>query len=86
MSSGLIVAIVVVVVVAAVALGTAVVQRRRRQHPDLRRRFGPEYGRTVARHGGDTAAAEQELTQRLERHRELTLTPLSAAEQTQCGR
>ncbi|QKW23050.1 hypothetical protein HUT16_31725 [Kitasatospora sp. NA04385] len=77
MSSGLIVAIVVIAVVVA-ALAFAV--RHRQQHPSLSRRFGPEYERTVARHGGDTAAAERELAQRVERHRELTLTPLSEAE------
>ncbi|MFK0192917.1 hypothetical protein [Kitasatospora sp. NPDC090308] len=78
MSSGLIVAIVVIVVVVA-ALG-AFALRRRQQHPSLSRRFGPEYERTVARHNGDTTAAERELAQRVERHRELTLTPLSSAE------
>ncbi|MFJ5234080.1 hypothetical protein ACIQBJ_29765 [Kitasatospora sp. NPDC088391] len=76
MSSGLIVAIVVIAVVVALAFAV----RHRQQHPSLSRRFGPEYERTVAHHGGDTAAAERELAQRVERHRELTLTPLSEAE------
>ncbi|RPE29299.1 hypothetical protein [Kitasatospora cineracea] len=78
MSSGLIVAIVVVALV--VALGAFAFHRYQQQRPSLSRRFGPEYERTVARHGGDTAAAERELAERVERHRELTLTPLSAAE------
>ncbi|MEU5386303.1 hypothetical protein [Kitasatospora cineracea] len=78
MSSGLIVAIVVIAVVVA-ALGAFAV-RHRQQHPGLSRRFGSEYERTVARHGGDTAAAERELALRVERHRELTLTSLSGAE------
>ncbi|MFJ8043358.1 hypothetical protein ACIRBX_22965 [Kitasatospora sp. NPDC096147] len=86
MSSGLVVTIAVVVLVAVVVLGAAALGVRRRQHPDLKRRFGPEYGRTVARHGGDTAAAEQELTQRVERHRELTLTPLSEDARTRADR
>ncbi|MFF4257020.1 hypothetical protein ACFY1L_38145 [Streptomyces sp. NPDC001663] len=43
----------------------------------LRRRFGPEYARTVAHHGGDTKAAEQELGERVERHGSLTQRPLS---------
>ncbi|MFG2824872.1 hypothetical protein ACGFX4_36265 [Kitasatospora sp. NPDC048365] len=79
MSSGLMVAIVVVAVVVAV-LGALAGRRHQQQHPSLSRRFGPEYERTLARHGGDTAAAERELTGRVERHRELTLTPLSSAE------
>ncbi|MEU3342180.1 hypothetical protein [Streptomyces sp. NPDC006668] len=43
----------------------------------LKRRFGPEYARTVARHDGDTKAAEQELDRRVERHGSLTERPLS---------
>ncbi|SOD63907.1 hypothetical protein SAMN06297387_11366 [Streptomyces zhaozhouensis] len=35
----------------------------------LRRRFGPEYERAVARHQGDTKAAHRELGNRLRRHR-----------------
>ncbi|WP_033212870.1 hypothetical protein [Kitasatospora phosalacinea] len=79
MSSGLIVAIVVIAVVVA-ALGAFALHRHRQQHPSLSRRFGPEYERTVARYDGDTAAAERELARRVERHRELTLTPLSGEE------
>ncbi|BAJ32481.1 MULTISPECIES: hypothetical protein [Kitasatospora] len=79
MSSGLVVAVVVIAVVVAAALGAFAVRQRQR-HPSLSRRFGSEYGRTVARHGGDTAAAERELAQRVARHRELTLSPLSDAE------
>ncbi|MGW2401624.1 hypothetical protein ACWCYY_34235 [Kitasatospora sp. NPDC001664] len=75
MSSGLIVAVVLVAVAVAVLVAVGVRQRRER-HPDLKRRFGPEYGRTVARYGGDTAAAEQELTQRVSQHGELVLAPL----------
>ncbi|RKE17319.1 hypothetical protein [Streptomyces sp. TLI_171] len=82
MSSGLIVAVVVIALV-VVALGAAAVLRRQQQHPNLRRRFGAEYERTVARHGGDTAAAEQDLAQRVARHRELTLTPLGATARAQ---
>ncbi|MFD7730350.1 hypothetical protein ACFV6F_08200 [Kitasatospora phosalacinea] len=77
MSSGLIVALVLVL--AVVAAG-GVLALRRQQRPSLSRRFGPEYGRTVARYDGDTAAAERELARRVERHRELKLTPLGGAE------
>ncbi|MFJ1756338.1 hypothetical protein [Kitasatospora sp. NPDC088134] len=84
MSSGPIVAVLVIALV--VAAGFGVFALRRRQQPDLRRWFGSEYGRTVERHGGDTAAAERELAQRVERHRELTLTPLGDAERERAER
>ncbi|MEU6483913.1 hypothetical protein [Streptomyces sp. NPDC046887] len=42
----------------------------------LKRRFGPEYERTVALHDGDTKAAERELAQRVERHGQLRARPL----------
>ncbi|QDQ09430.1 hypothetical protein [Streptomyces spectabilis] len=44
---------------------------------DLKRRFGPEYGRTVTRHDGDVRAAERELTERVKRHGSLKEQPLS---------
>lgn len=44
----------------------------------LRRRFGPEYERTVTRHGGDSKAAEQELAARVKRYGGLKERPLSA--------
>ncbi|MEV6171360.1 hypothetical protein AB0L99_24375 [Streptomyces sp. NPDC051954] len=43
----------------------------------LKRRFGPEYARAVARHDGDIKAAEQELGERVKRHGSLTEQPLS---------
>jgi hypothetical protein len=46
----------------------------------LKRRFGPEYERAVARHDGDTKAAERELTERVERHGALRERPLEPTE------
>ncbi|MFC9281399.1 hypothetical protein [Streptomyces collinus] len=81
MSTGMIIA--VIVIVAAVVLVAALLTLRARgRHggPDLKRRFGPEYERTVARHDGDTQAAERELAERVERHGGLRERPLEAAE------
>ncbi|GAA1169875.1 hypothetical protein GCM10009654_28970 [Streptomyces hebeiensis] len=49
----------------------------------LKRRFGPEYDRVAARHGGDTKAAERELGERLQRHGGLRPNPLSAERREQ---
>ncbi|MET9480585.1 hypothetical protein [Streptomyces sp. NPDC006638] len=49
----------------------------------LKRRFGPEYDRAVARHDGDTKAAEHELAERVSRHGDLHTQPLSAEQREQ---
>ncbi|WP_432096353.1 hypothetical protein [Streptomyces sp. bgisy100] len=49
----------------------------------LRRRFGPEYDRAVARHDGDTKAAHKELSERLRRHGDLRVQPLAEAAREQ---
>jgi hypothetical protein len=43
----------------------------------LRRRFGPEYERVLARHNGDTAATRDELRERLRTHGQIKLRPLT---------
>ncbi|MCM2579303.1 hypothetical protein [Streptomyces meridianus] len=43
----------------------------------LRKRFGPEYERTLARHDGNDRATKAELRQRLKRHGRLREKPLS---------
>ncbi|MET7646989.1 hypothetical protein ABZS83_25855 [Streptomyces sp. NPDC005426] len=76
-----VVIIVAVVLVAACAL--AFLYTRRTSGHGMRRRFGPEYDRTVARHDGDTKAAERELHERLKRHgslHERSLTPEARAQ------
>jgi hypothetical protein len=80
MSTGVIIALIVIV--AAVAVVAAVLTFLARRPPGgrtLRRRFGPEYDRTVARHDGDTKAAERDLTERVKRHGALRERPLEAA-------
>ncbi|MFF8862208.1 hypothetical protein ACF08B_09230 [Streptomyces sp. NPDC015139] len=79
MSTGLI--ILLIVIAAVVVVGAALVLGRgRRGGASLKRRFGPEYERTVARHDGDTKAAERELTERVERHGDLQERPLGEDE------
>lgn len=72
MSTGVIILIVIAAVV--VLIGAAVLALRARGTQGgqgLKRRFGPEYERAVARHDGDAKAAERELAQRVERHGDL---------------
>ncbi|MHC5908658.1 hypothetical protein ACVNF4_32990 [Streptomyces sp. S6] len=80
MSTGVIVVLIVIGAVVVVAAGFLGV-RRTRGGGSLKRRFGPEYGRTVARHDGDVHAAERELTSLVERHGGLRERPLEAGEQ-----
>lgn len=80
MSTGLIIALIVIV---AVVLVVAAVVSMRARGPQkgrsLKRRFGPEYDRVVARHDGDTKAAERELAERVERHGSIEERPLEPA-------
>ncbi|MER5274950.1 hypothetical protein ABT025_04220 [Streptomyces sp. NPDC002809] len=76
-----VVIIVAVVLVAACAL--AFRYARQTGGRGIRRRFGPEYDRTVARHNGDAKAAEHELHERLKRHRSLHERPLTPEARTQ---
>jgi len=71
---GLIVVVVVAVAAAVVFLGSG---RGRMGGGNLKRRFGPEYERVVARHDGDTKAAEHELAERVKRHGALRPRALS---------
>ncbi|MEV5598375.1 hypothetical protein [Streptomyces sp. NPDC052496] len=73
----IIVPIVALLVIAALVL-MARAKVARSGSRGLRRRFGPEYERAVAVHDGDTAAAERELNQRLDRHGAFRPQPLSA--------
>ncbi|MEC4016222.1 hypothetical protein [Streptomyces sp. H27-D2] len=70
--------VIITLIVAAVVLIAVIVFVRTRASggPNLRQRFGPEYDRTVARHDGDTKAAEQDLNERVRRHGDLRVLPL----------
>ncbi|MFF1272767.1 hypothetical protein ACFVZC_05055 [Streptomyces marokkonensis] len=80
MSTGLIIALIVIVAV-VVAVAAVLTLRARGPHgKGLKRRFGPEYERAVARHDGDTKAAERELAERVQRHGDLRERPLEPVE------
>ncbi|POX53719.1 hypothetical protein C3489_14775 [Streptomyces sp. Ru71] len=84
MSTGVLIA--VIIIVAAVVLVAAALTLRARGAGggrNLKRRFGPEYDRAVARHDGDVKAAERDLARRLEKHGELNERPLEPARREQ---
>ncbi|MFE3518003.1 hypothetical protein [Streptomyces sp. NPDC059166] len=70
--------LIVVAVLLVAALAFFLVRGRGTGGHGLRRRFGPEYDRTVARHDGDTKAAEHELAERVKQHGSLSERPLPA--------
>ncbi|WP_338932555.1 hypothetical protein WEB32_28895 [Streptomyces netropsis] len=66
----------IVVAVMAVAAALFIGRGRARGGHGLKRRFGLEYDRAVARHDGNTEAAERELGERLQRHGSLKEQPM----------
>ncbi|MEU0128050.1 MULTISPECIES: hypothetical protein [unclassified Streptomyces] len=68
--------VIIVAVVLVAALAFFLVRGRQTGGRGLQRRFGPEYERTVARHDGDTKAAEHELAERVKLHGSLSERPL----------
>ncbi|MFE8915166.1 hypothetical protein [Streptomyces globisporus] len=72
-------AIIIIAVVAVAAIAAFLLLRGRLAGGgrSLRSRFGPEYDRVVARHGGDTEAAERELSDRVKRHGAIEERPLT---------
>ncbi|MCX4909116.1 hypothetical protein [Streptomyces sp. NBC_00878] len=77
MSTGVIILLIVVAVaLVAVVAARLVVPRGAGGGRGLKRRFGPEYDRVVARHDGDSKAAERELEERVKRHGSLSEQPL----------
>ncbi|MET7701953.1 hypothetical protein [Streptomyces sp. NPDC005485] len=84
MSTGVIIALIVIVAaVVIVAAALVLLARRPQGGRNLRRRFGPEYDRTVARHDGDARAAERDLAERVKRHGSLRERPLEPAARDQ---
>ncbi|MFF6986162.1 hypothetical protein [Streptomyces sp. NPDC010273] len=84
MSTGVIIVLIVIVVgVVAAAAALALRARGATGGSGLKRRFGPEYERTVARHNGDAKAAEQELGARVQEHGSLQEKPLEPAAREQ---
>lgn len=76
----MIIAVVVAVLVVAAAALFLVRRGRARGgggRGGLKRRFGPEYDRAVARHDGDTKGADREPGERVKRYDSLKERPLS---------
>jgi hypothetical protein len=89
MSTGATVAIVVVALI-VVALIAALVMRGGGtggvgSGARLKHRFGPEYDRVLQGHDGDVKATRAELAERVRRHGDLELRPVSAQELEQYG-
>jgi hypothetical protein len=72
------IASIVLILIAVAAIAWIFMQRQRRSQR-LRRRFGPEYGRTVKELGGQSKA-EAELKKREDRVARLNITPLAPAD------
>jgi hypothetical protein len=70
-----ILALVIVAILAVTAV--AVIARRRRRSEQLKRRFGPEYDRTVDQQQGDARRAEATLVEREKRVEAFVLRELS---------
>ncbi|MFE7115996.1 hypothetical protein ACFU99_11315, partial [Streptomyces sp. NPDC057654] len=79
MSTGVTIIVIAaaVILLAALAAGLLRGGRGRGRGRGLRRRFGPEYDLALARHDGDAKAAEKELTERLRRHGDVKIQPLT---------
>jgi hypothetical protein len=74
---GTVLFVAVAVVVVAALLYFVLGRRMSGGREGLKRRFGPEYHRAVARHEGDVAAAERELRERVKRHGSIQERPLA---------
>ena len=75
-----VIVLIIVVVLLLVGLGVVgamLARRRRSEH--LQEHYGPEYERTLAE-TGDRRAAEQQLTEREQRHRDLDIRDLDPQE------
>lgn len=83
MSIGTTVIVIIAAVLVIAAVFVALSRRPTLGGSNLRRRFGPEYDRTLARHDGDEAAATEELHERLRRHGDLKIRPLPAGAREQ---
>jgi hypothetical protein len=75
--------VVIVVVLVVIAVVAALVMRRgggaagMGSGMRLKRRFGPEYDRTLQRHDGDEKATRHELGERVKRYGDLELRPVT---------
>ncbi|MFF7153269.1 hypothetical protein [Streptomyces sp. NPDC008139] len=84
MSTGATVAIVVVALIVLALIATLVMRGDGTggvgSGARLKHRFGPEYDRVLERHDGDVKATRAELAERVKRHGDLELRPVSEQE------
>ncbi|WP_225849542.1 hypothetical protein [Streptomyces sp. HPF1205] len=79
MSTGAVIAVVVVAAVVVCAIAAAMAMMRGGGSTmGVKRRFGPEYERALARNDGDVKATRRELSERVKRFGGLRREPLSA--------
>lgn len=78
MSTGAVIAVVVAVLVVIAVVAALVLLRDGAASPGLKRRFGPEYERALARNDGDDKATRRELSERVKRYGGIELRPLPA--------
>jgi len=81
MSTGAVIAVVVaIVVVLAIVAAWTVLRGDSANGIGLKRKFGPEYERTLARHDGDNKATRQELADRVKRYGGIAPRPVGTQE------
>lgn len=85
MSTGAIIAVIVAVVVVIAIVAAVTMMRGGTGGAGLKRRFGPEYERTLARHDGDDKATRQELSERVKRYGDLAAEPATAEQRERYG-
>jgi hypothetical protein len=86
MSTGAIIAVIVaVVVVIAIVAAVTMMRGDGTSGAGLKRRFGPEYERTLARHDGDDKATRQELAERVKRYGDMERPQVSAEQRERYG-
>jgi hypothetical protein len=85
MSGAIIAVIVAVVVVIAIVAAMTMLRGGGASGVGLKRRFGPEYERTLAQHDGDDKATRQELSERVKRYGGMERQPVSAQQREAYG-
>ncbi|WNI15337.1 hypothetical protein [Actinacidiphila sp. ITFR-21] len=86
MSTGAIIAVIVaVVVVIAIVAAVTLMRGGGTGGVGLKRRFGPEYERTLAQHDGDDKATREELTERVKRYGGIERQPVDAQQRERYG-
>lgn len=80
MSTGAVAAVVVAVLIVIAIVAALTMSRGGGPTGGLKHRFGPEYDRTLAQHGGDVKATRKELSERVKRYAGIERNALSPAD------